>query len=83
MTSKVVAELRTELQCVIDVSVNSTLNVEALNSMHLVLLERRRAKKDDIARVQLDKHSPASLILISEKWPKTKLRAMFPYRPTV
>ena len=76
MTSKVVAELRTELQCVIDVSVNSTLNVEALNSMHLVLLERRRAKKDDIARVQLDKHSLASLILISEEWPKTKLRAV-------
>jgi len=59
--------LRTELQRVIDVSVNSTLNVEALNSMHLVFLERERAKKDDVARVQLDKHSPASLILISEE----------------
>ena len=61
------------MQRVIDVSVNSTLNVDAPNSMHLVFLERRRAKKDDVTRVQLDKHSPASLILISEEWPKTKL----------
>ena len=64
------------MQHVIDLSVNSTSNVEALNSMHLVFLDRRRAEKDDVARVQLDKHSPASLILISEEWPKTKLRAV-------
>ena len=64
------------MQRVIDVSVNSTLNVEALNWMHLIFPKERQAKKHDVARVQPEKHSPASLILISEEWLQTKLRAV-------
>jgi len=45
-----------------------------VNSMHLVFLEIKRAKKDDVARVQLDKHSHAILSLRSEDRPETKLR---------
>jgi len=33
----------------------------------LVFLQRKRVKKDDVTRVQLDKHSPTSLILISKE----------------
>ena len=47
------------------VSAISTLNAETLNSMHLILREKA-GQKIDITRVQVDKHSPAGLILITK-----------------